>query len=208
LLHSRDIEIPYREGKNRASGTTVGLAVIKLGTSCDGTDLPTANFDCVVVWTNAYQVYNSNFGTNLNNYVASGGNVVVCGAAFGNVPAITNFTYTNYSAFDYNGSQSNCSGIDPLTTVDHPTVNNILALDLGGAFFVGNISTTAGSTAVATWPSCSPNPGTAFIATKTSGSSKIVGFNLFLYTGLGFGGYPKYYKFLCNCVYWAAGNLS
>jgi hypothetical protein len=96
--------------------------------------------------------------------------------------------------------------LNPLTLQDHPTVDNVGALDIGGAFFVPSINVTAGGTSQAVFTSCTPAPGTHFIATRTS-PARVVGFNLYIYTSLGYRGYPKYYTFLTNAIYWAAGNL-
>ena len=103
--------------------------------------------------------------------------------------------------------QANVSNLNIVTKVDHPAVNNIV-MDLGGAFFVPDIVASSGATVVAFWPECSPNPGTSFVAVKTVGGSKIIGMNLFLYTILGYPGFPGYYNYVCNAIYWAAGNLS
>jgi hypothetical protein len=190
-------------------GYTIQLSTSaeRVNSSYTGAELTTANYSCVVMWTDGNQTYNASLGSNLNSYVASGGNLVLGGASFGNVARIPNFTYSSYSAFDYSGVQSNVNNLNPLTIQDHPTVDNVGSLDLGGAFFVPSINTTVGATSQAYFTSCTPDPGTHFIATRTS-PSRIVGMNLYIYTSLGYRGYPKYYTFLTNAIYWAAGTLT
>jgi len=185
----------------------VSTSAIRVDNTYTGADLLPANYNCVVMWTDGNQTFNNSLGTNLNAYVAAGGNLVLGGAAFGNVAAIPNFTYNSYSAFAYSGVQSNVSNLNPLTIQDHPTVDNVGALDIGGAFFVPSINVTAGGTSQAVFTSCSPAPGTHFIATRTS-PARVVGFNLYIYTVLGYRGYPKYYTFLTNALYWASGILT
>jgi len=184
----------------------VSTSAIRVDGTYTGADLLPANYSCVVMWTDGNQTFNNSLGTNLNSYVAAGGNLVLGGASFGNVAAIPNFNYNSYSAFAYSGTQSNVNNLNPLTIQDHPTVDNVGALDIGSAFFVPSINLTAGATSQAYYTSCSPAPGTHFIATRTS-PSRIVGMNLYIYTVLGYRGYPKYYTFLTNAIYWAAGTL-
>jgi len=185
----------------------ISTSAIRVDGTYTGADLTVPNYNCVVMWTDGNQTYNNSLGTNLNSYVAAGGNLVLGGASFGNVARIPNFTYASYSAFDYSGTQANVSNLNPLTIQDHPTVDNVGALDIGSAFFVPSINITAGATSQATFTSCSPAPGTHFIATRTS-PSRVVGMNLYIYTSLGYRSYPKYYTFLTNTIYWAAGTLS
>lgn len=160
-----------------------------------GSDLTTANYDVLLVYTNGGITFNSSFGTNLNNYITSGGKVVFGVFCWGNVSAITNFTYTN-SPYVYKGTQGN--QIATMTkTVAHPITSNIsTAITTSSTFFTNAVSVQPTATSIATFPD-----GTSMVATQTS--PRRVGVNLYAVIGTANG-----YRLYLNSLLWAGGLLN
>lgn len=69
-----------------------------------GSDLTTSNYNCVMIWSDG-SYSNSALGTNLNNFVASGGGLVICVFAIASVALPATFLYTN-TPIVYAGNQS------------------------------------------------------------------------------------------------------
>jgi len=183
-----------------------------------GSDLTTANYDCAAVWTDTAQVFTGTFGSNLNAFVNSGGNLVMYGSAFGQNTTIPSFNYPTNSAF-VSSFTSNVvatnSGLGTVQSIYHPTVANIPSLDLTTADIVSSIRTTAGTQGTSgaqvasSWPNANPSVGTTFVAVRDVGSAKVVGVNLYLNTtSLSYASYSNYWKFMTNALYWAGGNLT
>jgi titin len=183
-----------------------------------GGDLTTANYDCAAVWTDTAQVFTGTFGSNLNAYVASGGNLVMYGSAFGQNGTVPSFDYPNNSAF-VSSFTSNIfrlsSGLGTVQSIYHPTVANIPSLEVTTDYIVSTIKTTAGTQGTSgaqvasSWPNANPGAGTNFVAVRDVGSAKVVGVNLYLNTtSLSYASYPNYWKFMTNAMYWAGGNLT
>ena len=184
-----------------------------------GGDLTTANYDCAAVWTDTAQVFTGGtFGSNLNAYVNSGGNLVMYGSAFGQNTTIPSFNYPTNSAF-VSSFTSNVvatnSGLSNVQSIYHPTVANIPNLDLTTADIVSTLKTTSGTEGTSgaqvasSWPNASPSVGTTFVAVRDVGSAKVAGVNLYLNTSnLSYATYSNYWKFMTNAIYWAGGNLT
>jgi hypothetical protein len=183
-----------------------------------GSDLTTSNYDCAAVWTDTAQVFTGTFGSNLNAYVNSGGNLVMYGSAFGQNTTIPSFNYPTNSAF-VSSFTSNVvatnSGLGTVQSIYHPTVANIPSLDLTTADIVSTIKTTSGTQGTSgaqvasSWPNASPSIGTTFVAVRDVGSAKVAGVNLYLNTtSLSYASYSNYWKFMTNALYWAGGNLT
>jgi len=183
-----------------------------------GGDLTTANYDCAAVWTDTAQVFTGTFGSNLNAYVNSGGNLVMYGSAFGQNGTIPSFDYPNDSAF-VSSFTSNIfrlsSGLGTVQSIYHPTVANIPSLEVTTDYIVSTLRTTAGTQGTSGaqvasyWPNANPGAGTNFVAVRDVGSAKVAGINLYLNTtSLSYASYPNYWKFMTNALYWAGGNLT
>jgi hypothetical protein len=176
---------------------TLTITTQLIGSSYTGANMTTANFDCILVYTNGGLTYNSSLGTNMNAFVQSGGHMITAAFVWGNVSAITNFTYTN-CPFQYLGS-SPVASISPYTVVVDTTITRGLptTFTTTSYFQSAGIVAQSGTTVVATYPS-----GTAFIGTATIGGVRQVGINT----------YPilndtNLQKIICNAIYWAVGNI-
>lgn len=160
-----------------------------------GSNLTTANFDTLLVYTNGGITFNTNFGSNLNNYITSGGSVVFGVFCWGNVPALTNFTYSN-SPYAYKGSQGN--QIATMTkNVSHPITSNInTAITTSATFYTPTVVVQSNATSIASFPD-----GTSMVAYQTS--PRRVGVNLFAVVGTSNG-----YQLFLNSILWAGGLLT
>ena len=140
-------------------------------TNYTGSDLTTTNFDCVFIWTDAG--YNTTLGTNLNNYIANNGNLIICVFAIASV-SITNFTYTNCPVL-FPGNQNMSSTSLGTYTSSDPLMLGVTSFNPGSARFGANALTLqAGATAVANY-----NDGNILVAKKVIGSSRTVALNFF-----------------------------
>lgn len=159
-----------------------------------GANLTTANFDTVMIYTNGGITFNANFGSNLNNYITSGGPVVFGVFFWGNVPALTNFTYTN-SPYAYRGNQANQTAT-MTKTVSHPITSNISTAVAGSAFYTPTVTVQANATSIATFPD-----GTSMVAYQTA--PRRVAVNLY-----GVVGTVNGYRLFLNSILWAGGLLN
>ncbi len=172
------------------------------GAYTGASDLTTANYDVVIMYTNGGIAYNSALGTNLNAYVASGGHLILNGFAWGNVPAITNLNYATNSTYVYNGTFTTTNVSTAYYPVSHPITNGIsTTTGLTSQNIPNPISLTAGATAIAQYTNAS---GPYFIATKTVGSAKLIGINAYIS-----GAIPttNVIKMEVNAIYWCIGAL-
>ena len=159
-----------------------------------GSNLTTANFDALLVYTNGGITFNSNFGTNLNSYITSGGPVVFGVFSWGNVAAITNFTYTN-CPYAYKGTQTTLTAT-MTKTVSHPITSNLsTAVTPSPTFCTQAITVQNDATSIATFPD-----GTSMIAYQTS--PRRVGVNLFPPNT------ANVYRTFLNSLLWAGGLLN
>lgn len=161
-----------------------------------GANLTTANFDVVCIYTNGAITFNASIGSNLNAYVASGGALVTGVFMWGNVPSLTNFTYTN-NPYVYKGTQG--TQVATMTkAVTHPITTNISTTVSNGAatFYTPTISTVGNATSIAGFPD-----GTSMVAIQTA--PRRVGVNLFPPSG-----YVNIYRLYLNAILWAGGLLN
>jgi hypothetical protein len=182
-----------------------------------GIDLTTANYDCAAVWTDAGQVFTGTFGSNLNAYVNSGGNLVMYGSAFGQNGTVPSFDYPNNSAF-VSSFTSNIfqltSNLGTVQSIYHPTVANIPSLEVTPDYIVTSLQTTSGTQGTSgartasAWPNANPGPGTNFVAVRNVGNARVAGVNQYLNTSLNYGSNTNYWRFMTNALYWAGGNLT
>lgn len=159
-----------------------------------GSNLTLANFEAAMVWTNGGLTFNAAFGSNLNNYITSGGPVVFGVFCWGNVQAITNFTYTN-CPYAYKGTQSQLQGTMTKTVVHPITTNLSTAVTAGTTFATQAITVQSNATSIATYPD-----GTSMIAYQTA--PRRVAVNLFPPNT------ANVYRTFLNSLLWAGGLLN
>jgi hypothetical protein len=141
-------------------------------TSYTGSDLLTSNFDTVFIWTDA--AYNSTLGTNLNNFVTSGGGLVICTFANASV-SITNFTYTNCPIVYPNNQSAGANLTLGTYTSSDPLMNGVTSFNIGSAGYgASGLTLQSGATSVASYSN-----GNNLVAKKTIGSARTVSLNFF-----------------------------
>lgn len=176
---------------------TLTITTQLIGAAYTGANMTTANFDCVLVYTNGGLSYNAALGTNMNAFVQSGGHLISATFIWGNVAAITNFTYTN-SPFVYLGASDTATNSPYTVVVDTPITRGLsTTFSPTSSYQSATIVAQSGATVVATYPSGNP-----YIATATIGGARQVGINM----------YPIFnettaQKIFCNAIYWAVGNI-
>lgn len=161
-----------------------------------GSDLTTANYDVLLIYTNGGLTFNPSLGTNLNNYIASGGKVVFGVFLWGNVSALTNFTYTN-CPYAYKGAQNTLTANMTVTQV-HPITTGLPTNIAGSSFCSQSIVVQANATSIATF-----NEGTSMVAIQMSPNR--VGINLF---PPNISSNPNQGKLFLNAILWAGGLLT
>lgn len=160
-----------------------------------GANLTTGNFDVVMIYTNGGITFNSAIGSNLNNYITSGGPVVFGVFMWGNVTALTNFTYTN-CPYAYKGTQGNQTAT-MTKSVAHPITSNIsTAVTTGTTFYTPSITAQANATSIATYPDA-----TSMVAYQTA--PRRVGVNIWPLAGT-----ANCYRLYLNSILWAGGLLN
>jgi hypothetical protein len=159
-----------------------------------GANLTTGNFDVVMIYTNGGITFNSAIGSNLNSYITSGGKVVFGVFMWGNVTALTNFTYAN-SPYAYRGSQG-AQTANMTKTVSHPITSNISTAVAGSTFYTPTVVVQSTATSIATFPD-----GTSMVAYQTA--PRRVAVNLFPLAGT-----VNAYRLFLNSVLWAGGLLN
>ncbi len=159
-----------------------------------GSNLSITNFDTLLIYTNGGITFNPSFGSNLNSYITSGGTAVFGVFMWGNVAALTNFTYTN-CPYVYKGSQGN-QAATMTKSVSHPITSNISTAVAGGTFYTPTIVVQSNATSIATFPD-----GTSMVAYQTA--PRRVGVNVWPLAGT-----ANCYRLYLNSVLWAGGLLN
>jgi len=170
-----------------------------------GSDLSTSTYDCVLIWTDA-AYSNSALGTNLNNFISSGGGLVICVFAIASV-SITNFIYTNCPVM-FPGNQTAGGGLTLGTyTSGDPLMNGVTSFNIGTSGFGANgLTLQSGATTVAQY-----NNSTILVAKKVIGTARTVALNFFppsstarsdFWTSSTNGG-----ELMCNAIIWAGKGV-
>jgi hypothetical protein len=126
---------------------------------------------------------------------------------WGNVSAVTGFTYNSYSTYQFKGTYSSVDATTAVYTVIHPITTGIdTSTGLGSPNIPNpiNLTTVPGSQVIATFGAAGGN--TSFIAVGQNGSSRLVGFNAYLaqfYSG----NVRNTIKYVCNSIYWCKGLI-
>jgi hypothetical protein len=138
-----------------------------------GSDLTTTNYDCVFIWTNGSYT-NSSLGTNLQNYIISGGNLVICVFASASVRLPVTFDYA-YTPCVYPGNQTMAStGLGTYDSSDS-LMKNVISFNPGTSKYGANgLTLQSGATAVARY-----NDNNILVAKKIIGKSRTVTLNFF-----------------------------
>jgi hypothetical protein len=168
-----------------------------------GSDITTANFDVVILYTNGGNTPSSSLGTNLDAYVTSGGNLIMGVFAWGNVSPVPSLTYSSSSTYVYSGSQSSDGG-SINAVVSHPIflgIDNSIGISVN---CTPSIALASGSVGIGSFPS-----NNWFLAVKESGSSKLVGINgYFAFMSWSGGNDQKnILRYVVNSIYWCINSL-
>lgn len=167
-----DIINKITSGKNSAY-PEVQLTITQTNNNAySGSDLSTSLYDCVFIFADA-SYSNASLGTNLNNYVSSGGGLVIAVFAIASV-RITNFTYTNCPvAFPGNQTMSSTS-LGTYTSGD-PLMKGVSSFNPGSSRYgAGSLTLNPGATTVASY-----NDSNILVAKQTIGSARTVALNFF-----------------------------
>jgi hypothetical protein len=165
-----------------------------------GADISRANFDVVMIWTDA-GYSNTALGTALNNFVAAGGGLCVAVFAVASVSLPATFNYTNTPVV-YPGNQTMSSTSLGTYTSSDPLMRGVTTFNPGSARFgAGGLTAQPGATVVAQY-----NDGNLLVVKKTIGSARTVGLNYFppsstartdFWTASTNGG-----EMMCNAIVW------
>ena len=158
-----------------------------------GSDLTTANYDTILVYTNGGITFNSNFGNNVNSFITAGGTAVFGVFTWGNVGRVTNLNYTN-TGFDYKGTQNNAA-IVMNNIIPHPITSNV-GTSLTATYYTASLSTVFGASTITTITADS----SALV--NIMSNPRRVGVNIFPPNGG-----SNVYNLLVRAIWWARGNL-
>lgn len=162
-------------------------------------------YDVVFINNNSsYATYSASLGGNLQTFVDNGGHLIMSHFDWGNLTAISNFSYTNYSTYAFGGTfPVSVNATNLVYTVTNPITTGV-ANTLGSVFTSMNavsVSLTTGATSITDFTS----GGISAMAIKTKGSAKLVGFNFYL--AYNPATYPNITKFACNAIYYCMGLI-
>lgn len=151
------------------TGNQITATTQTLGTSYDGSDISTNDFDVVLMYTNGGQTGSASLPGNLVNFVNAGGSLVT-GVFLWNIYP-SGFDHSQITAFQKTDSQSHPAGGSIIIT--SPTaITNGIGTTMPTFFDNGNPSLSSGATLLATY-----SDGDNLLAVKTVGSSTLVSIN-------------------------------
>ena len=155
-----------------ATGHPITYSAVTMGTTYTGSgNITKANYDVVLLYTNASDVGTSTLASALTSYVNSGGNLVSGVFLWNLYPSGYNFTGT--TAFNVTNGQSN-DATGNFTVNVASTITNGIGTTLGGFTLTnGSPSLVAGSTLLASYSSNSA----PLVAVRQVGSSTLVSLN-------------------------------
>ena len=151
------------------TGNQITVTTQSLGTSYDGSDISTDDFDVVLMYTNSGQTGSASLSTNLDNFVNAGGSLVTGVFLWSIYPS--GFSHSQLTAFDKTNSQSHPPGGD-IIIVTPSSITNGIGLTMPTFFDNDNPSLGTGATLLATYSN-----GENLLAVKNVGSSKLVSIN-------------------------------
>ena len=137
-----------------------------------GSDLSTSNYDAVFIWSDA-NYGSSTLGTNLNNYVSSGGGLTICVFASASVQ-LAGLSYTNCPIVYPNNQSMASTSLGTYTAAD-PLMLGVTSFNPGTSRFgAGGLTLQSGATTVAQY-----NDNNILVAKKTIGTARTVCLNFF-----------------------------
>jgi hypothetical protein len=168
-----------------------------LGTAYTGADLSTALYDVVVMYTNAFQVGDTNLSSNISAFQTTGGHFIA-----------STFLWNLYpSGFDFNltpwDGPVGQSLVDPATLnniVSHPITSGVTTTVSPSGLLINTVSTLqSGAQLLADY-----NGGEQFLAIRETVSCKQVGVNGYL-GNLPYS--PGLRRYVANSILWAVGVI-
>jgi hypothetical protein len=152
-----------------ATGQSISYSAVTMSTNYTGSgNITKANYDVVMIYTNAGQIGTTTMASALTTFVGQGGSIVSGTFLWNLYPVGYNFTGT--TTFNING-QSNPPGGNIIIT-SATTITNGIGLTMPTTFNNGAITLNSGSGQLATY-----SDGTNLLAVKTIGSATLVGIN-------------------------------
>ncbi len=171
-----------------------------LGTTYDGNNINTTDFNVVLYWTNSGQQGSTNLYNNLVTFTNNGGGLVTGTFVWNIRPSNFNFNLTPFVG-PVNQS-SNSTG--NMTIVNaHPIVSDVNTSITNGSTILNNLITTlqTDSILIGTYSN-----GTPYLSVKTMNNARLVGING--YFGSGLSTRPNLRRLLTNSVLWGAKILN
>jgi len=180
------------------TGNPITYSAVTIGTTYTGNgNITPANYDVVVMYTNASQIGTSTLSTALTNYVNAGGNMVSGVFLWNLYPS--GFNHSGVTAFNVTNSQGNNS-TGNFTVSTPSTITDGIGTSFGGFSFTNSIPTlVSGTTLLASYTSGS----IPLLATRQLGSSTLVSINTFLASVTTTG--STLTKMVGNSILYAAG---
>ena len=153
------------------TGNPITLSAVTMGTTYTGSgNITPANYDVVMIYTNAGQTGSATLSTALTNYVNEGGNLVSSVFLWNLYPS--GYNHSGTTAFNFTNSQSNNASGN--FTVSVPSViTNGIGTSLGFVLTNTNPTLSSGSTLYASYSSDSVR----MLAVKQVGNSRLVSIN-------------------------------
>ena len=169
-----------------------------------GSDLNVSTYDCVFIWSDA-TFTSSSLGTNLNNFISSGGGLVICVFAIASV-SITNFTYTNCPVL-FPGNQTMASTSLGTYTSSDPLMSGVTSFNPGSSKYgAGSLTAQPGATVVAQY-----NDGNSLVVKKIIGSARTVALNFFPPSSTARSDFwvatTNGNRLMCNAIVWAGKGI-
>jgi hypothetical protein len=156
-----------------ATGHSITYSAVTMGTTYTGSgNITPANYDAVVMYTNASQTGNATLSSALTSYVNAGGNVISGVFLWNLYPS--GFNHSGTTAFNATNSQSNISSPAAFTVSTPSVITNGIGTSFGELVLTNsNPTLSSGSTLYASY-----NTGSVrLLAVKEVGSSKLVSIN-------------------------------
>ena len=171
-----------------------------------GSDLTTANFDVVFIWTDS-SFSNTALGTNLQNFIISGGGLVICVFAIASLALPNTFNYT-YTPIIFANNQSMASSSLGTYDSSDPLMKNVTNFNPGTSKYgAGNLNAQAGATTVAQY-----NDGNRLVVKKTIGTARTVALNFFPPSSVGRSDFwtssTDGGKLMANAIVWAGRGVN
>jgi hypothetical protein len=184
-----------------ATGQSITYSAVTMGTTYTGSgNITPANYDVVVIYTNASQTGSATLSTAMTDYVNAGGSVV-SGVFLWNLYA-SGYNHSGTTAFNFTNSQSNISSPAAFTVSTPSVITDGIGTSFG-EFVLTNSNPTlsAGASLYASYNSGSVR----LLAVKEVGSSKLVSINT-SFTNINTSG-ETLTKLVGNSILYAGGRL-